>query len=179
MSVAVQLSPKRFRGIAYGFTRGAAARSILVAVGCSIVAAFTAGGAGGDVGDLGPPPADPEVRGVLTDFYSTGHPSDSSVDVQFEGPIMVGVPKEHANPPLRPWCVRCGYPDQGTSPMYPVLAQVRVTVTQGLASSSLDPRRSVETTTTYNGTLCPGENQSQYCPAYYFYRDPQGNWQVA
>jgi hypothetical protein len=28
-------------------------------------------------------------------------------------------------------------------------------------------------------TSCPGVTQSQYCPAYYLYRDGQGNWQVA
>jgi hypothetical protein len=61
--------------------------------------------------------------------------------------------------------------------MYPVTALVTVTIKQALASSALAPFDPVESNTTYNGTACA--TQSQYCPAYYFYRDGQGNWQVA
>jgi hypothetical protein len=64
--------------------------------------------------------------------------------------------------------------------MYPVEALVSVTITQGLVSSALPPTSFVHTTTTtYNGTPCPGETVAQYCPAYFFYRDDQGHWQVA
>jgi hypothetical protein len=63
--------------------------------------------------------------------------------------------------------------------MYPVTALVTVTIKQALASSALAPSDPVESNTTYNGMGCAGVTQSQYCPAYYFYRDGQGNWQVA
>jgi len=63
--------------------------------------------------------------------------------------------------------------------MYPVMALVTVTIKQALESSALAASNPVETNTTYNGTSCAGVTQSQYCPAYYFYRDRQGNWQVA
>jgi hypothetical protein len=64
--------------------------------------------------------------------------------------------------------------------MYPVMALVTVTIKDSLESSALAPTNPVEATTiTHNGTLCAGVTQSQYCPAYYFYRDGQGNWQVA
>jgi hypothetical protein len=152
----------------------------VVVAGYCILAAFGACQANGDVGDLGPPPAEPEIRQALTDFYRAGQPLGSMVDVRFDGPIIVGQqPTEHPNPPPGPWCVRCGHPDQGLSPMYPVLALVTVTVRQGLQSSALAPSNSVESNITYNGTSCPGPTRSQYCPAYYFYRDRRGNWQVA
>jgi hypothetical protein len=63
--------------------------------------------------------------------------------------------------------------------MYPVRALVTVTVKQGLESSALASSNPIETNSTYNGTSCPGVTQSQYCPAYYLYRDGKGNWQVA
>jgi hypothetical protein len=151
----------------------------LLVAGYSILAVLDASQARGDVGDLGPPPAEPEIRQTLIDFYNAGSPLGSTVDVQFAGPILVGQPTEHANPPLRPWCVRCGYPDQGLSPMYPVMALVTVTARHGVASSALAPSTVVESKTTYSGTSCPGVAGSQYCPAYYFYRDGQGSWHVA
>jgi hypothetical protein len=134
----------------------------------------------GDVGDLGPPPSDPEIKQALTDFYAAGQPLGSTVDVQFDGPILVGQPTEHAEPPPRPWCVRCGYHDQGIGPMYPIMTLVTVTIQQGLNGSALGTSNSVGTsTTTHNGTSCAGQSRSEYCPAYYFYQDQQGNWQVA
>lgn len=160
------------------FTKRISVLAVLYLAAYCILAAFGASQASGDVGDLGPPPAEPEIKQTLIDFYSAGHPLGSTVDVEFNGPILVGQPTEHANPPPRPWCVRCGYPDQGISPMYPVTALVTVTIKQTLASSALAPSNPVETNTTYNGTGC-AVNQSEYCPAYYFYRDRQGNWQVA
>lgn len=152
----------------------------LLFFGCySLMGAVGASQAIGDVGDLGPPPADSEIRQALADFYSAGQPLGSSVDVHLDGTPLVGLPTEHANPPPDPWCVRCGYPDQGTSPMYPVMALVTVKINQGLESSSLARSSPVETTNTRNGTSCAGVTQSRYCPAYYFYRDGQGNWQIA
>lgn len=133
-----------------------------------------------DVGDLGAPPAESEVKQTLTDLYNAGHPPDWQIDVQIVGPILVGQPAMHPNPPPDPWCVRCGYPDQGASLMYPVMATASVTSTQGLVSSAL-PSSSVihTTTTTYNGTPCPGETVAQYCPTYFFYRDGGGRWRIA
>ncbi|OMC36732.1 hypothetical protein A5740_00200 [Mycobacterium sp. GA-1841] len=129
---------------------------------------------------MGSPPADWEVKQTLTDLYNAGHPPDWAIDVQIVGPIMVGQPTIHPNPPPDPWCVRCGYPDQGASLMYPVMAVASVTSTQGLVSSALPASSFVHTTTTtYNGTPCPGETVAQYCPAYFFYRDGGGRWQIA
>jgi hypothetical protein len=162
-----------------GFTNRVPVLAVLLVAGCCILAAFGASQANADIGDLGPPPAESEIKQSLVDFYSAGHPLGSTVDVQFDGPILVGQPAEHANPPPLPWCVRCGYPDQGTSPMYPVRALVTVTIKQGPESSALAPSNPIETNSTYNGTSCPGVTHSQYCPAYYLYRDGQGNWQVA
>lgn len=146
-------------------------------VAATLVGAVTAHA---NVGELGPPPGEPEIRQALTDLYSAGKPPDFTTDVRFDGPVVVGKPTVHPNPPPQPWCVRCGHPDQGSSLMYPVVAIVSVTTTQGLESSALPPTSLIHTTTTsYNGTACPGETSAQYCPAYFFYRDTQGNWQVA
>jgi len=142
------------------------------------------------VGELGPAPVESEIKQTLIDLYHAGRPPDFTVDVQFDGPILVGQPTVHPNPPPQPWCVprpqpiqhgvRCGYPDLGSSPMYPVLALVSVTTTQGLVSSALPPTSSVDTTTvTYDGKPCPGQTNAQYCPTYFFYRDDGGHWQVA
>jgi hypothetical protein len=172
-------SPRGFRQQTSCFAKRARVLGVLLAAGYCILAALATGSANGDVGDLGPPPAESEIKQALIDFYSAGHPLGSTVDVRFDGPILVGQPTEHANPPPGPWCVRCGYPDQGVSPMYPVLALVTVTINQGLQSSALSPSNSVETRGTQNGTSCAGPTQSRYCPDYYLYRDGRGNWQVA
>lgn len=152
---------------------------LLLAAGYCILVILGMGQASGDVGDLGPPPADFEIHRALTELYSAGLPLGTTFDVQLDGPILTGPPTERANPPPRPWCVRCGYPDQGRSLMYPVAALVTVTVTQGLESSALSADKHVVTKTTYNGTSCAGATFARYCPAYYFYRDTLGNWQVA
>jgi hypothetical protein len=134
-----------------------------------------------DVGELGPPPSTDEAKAALTWLYNNGQPPDTTIDVDFPGTVMIGAkPTMHPNPPPDPWCVRCGYPDQGSSLMYPVIALVTVTSTQGLASSSL-PESSFRhvVTTSYNGTPCNGEQRAEYCPAYYFYRDPDGRWRIA
>jgi hypothetical protein len=159
-------------------TRRLAIMATLLFAGYGLLMASGVSQANGDVGDLGPPPAESEITQILTDFYSAAQPPGSTVDVKFDGPIIVGPPTDHANPPPRPLCVRCGSPDQGISPMYPVLAQVRVKVKYDQKSSAIYPSDPV-VTTTYNGTTCPGVTKSQYCPAYYFYRDRHGNWQVA
>ena len=154
------------------------------------VAALGAGVSYANVGELGPPPSDPEIEQALTELYQAGHPPDWVIDVQLIGPILVGQPTMHPNPPPDPWCVprpqpiqrgvRCGYPDQGSSRMYPVMAVASVTTTQGLVSSALPPTSSVQTThMAYNGAACPGETNAQYCPTYFFYRDGQGRWRVA
>jgi hypothetical protein len=149
--------------------------ALLIAVSCLFAMASTSR-AEADVGPLGPPPAEPDIRAALTGYFTAGHPLGSVVDVQFNGPIIVGPATEHANPPLGPWCVRCGQPDQGISLMYPVKALVTVTATQDLHTSAL--AGAAANTATYNGTTCPGFTKSQFCPAFYFYRDAQGNWQV-
>lgn len=151
---------------------------------------FGAGVSHADVGELGLPPSESEIRQTLSDLYNAGHPPDWVIDVQSVGPILVGQPRMRPNPPPGPWCVprpqpiqrgvRCGYPDQGSSLMYPVMALVSVTTTQGLVSSALPPNSFVHTTTVqYNGTACPGETNAQYCPIYYFYRDGRGGWHTA
>jgi hypothetical protein len=153
--------------------------AVLFAICFSFTTAFGAIGAHAGVGDLGPPPSESEIRQTLTDLYNAGYPPDFTIDVQFDGPIIVGKPTVHANPPPQPWCVRCGYPDQGSSQMYPVVAIVSVTTTQGLVSSALPPSSFVHTTnTSYNGTPCPGETKAEYCPTYFFYRNEQGAWRA-
>jgi hypothetical protein len=164
--------------------------AVFLATSLATATGFGSGVSHADIGDLGPPPGDPEIEQALTDLYQAGHPPDWVIDVQFVGPILVGQPTMHQNPPPDPWCVprpqpiqrgvRCGYPDQGSSLMYPVLTLASVTTTQGLVSSALPPTSLVHTTTVqYNGTACPGETNAQYCPTYYFYRDGQGRWQIA
>ncbi len=128
----------------------------------------------------GPPPTTEEAQAALAWLYANGKPPDSSVNVQFPGPLLVGPAQMHPNPPPDPWCVRCGYPDQGSSLMYPVLGAVTVTTTQGLVASALPPTSHVHVTTvTYNGTACRGEHKAEYCPTYFFYRDSGGRWRVA
>jgi hypothetical protein len=172
------------------FARRLAFVAVLVATCFVTVTIFGAVRSEAKVGELGPPPVDSEVKQALVDLYHAGQPPDFTVDVEFDGPILVGAPTVHPNPPPQPWCVprpqpiqhgvRCGHPDPGSSPMYPVLALVSVTITQGLASSALPPSSFVNTTsTTYDGKPCPGERQAQYCPTYFFYRDEAGHWQVA
>lgn len=164
--------------------------AVLLATCFATVTAVDAVRSDAKVGELGPPPSDAEVKQTLVDLYHAGQPPDFTVDVEFVGPIIVGQPTIHPNPPPQPWCVprpqpiqhgvRCGHPDMGASPMYPVLALASVTTTQGLVSSALPPTSSVDTTTvTYDGKPCPGEANAQYCPTYFFYRDDGGHWQVA
>lgn len=179
MRVTIQPTHHEYSQRVEHFMKQLSALAVLFFVGCGIVVAFGAAQASGDVGDLGPPPGELEIKQTLADFYNAGQPLGTTVDVQFDGPILMGPPTEHAIPPPRPWCVRCGYPYPGTSLMYPVTAVVTVTVTHGLGSSALSPSNSVGITTTYNGTPCAAESKTQYCPAYYFHRDDQGNWQVA
>jgi hypothetical protein len=179
VSAARDLSPSGFRQRTSRFAKQARILGVLLVAGCCVLATLGNNPANGDVGNLGPPPAESEIKQALIDFYSAGHPASSTVDVRFDGPILVGQPTGHANPPPGPWCVRCGYPDQGVSPMYPVLALVTVTINQGLQSSALAPSSSAQSRATQNGTSCGGVSESRYCPNYYFYRDGHGNWQVA
>ena len=159
--------------------RRIAAAATLFALWCVCTTVFGGFRAGAGVGELGPPPSEAEIRQTLTDLYNAGYPPDFTIDVEFDGPIIVGQPTVHANPPPQPWCVRCGYPDQGSSQMYPVVAIVTVTTTQGLVSSALPPSSFVHTgTTSYNGTPCVGETKVEYCPTYFFYRNEQGGWQA-
>ena len=178
MSAKLHLSPRACTETTSPATKRLSVLAILLIAGYCVFATFGASRAIGDVGDLGPPPAVPEIQQAITDLYAAAAPLGSTVDVQFDGPIMVGSATEHANPPPQPWCVRCGYPDQGSSLMYPVLTLVRVTTTYGQQSSAVTPANPVDTTT-YNGMLCPGVDKPLVCTAYYFYRDGQGNWQVA
>ena len=136
------------------------------------------GVAGADVGDLGPPPVEQEIKQTLTDLYVAAQPVGSDTDVGFDGPILVGNPTLHTNPPPEPWCVRCGYPDQGASLMYPVMALVTVNMKQNLDTSALGPGI-VENASTRNGTTCPADPLPAPCPAYYFYRDGAGYWHTA
>jgi hypothetical protein len=105
--------------------------------GYTLLAMFGAGLANGDVGDLGPPAAELEIKGVLTDFYNAGHPLGSTIDVQFDGPILVGQATEHANPLRNPGVSAAAIQTRASAFMYPVKALV--TVTQGQESSALAP----------------------------------------
>jgi len=183
----------QFTGFAQWLSRFASRLAIVAVVLDTCFATVVALGAvraDAKVGVLGPPPVDSEIKQALIDLYHAGQPPDFTVDVQFVGPVLVGAPTVHPNPPPSPWCVprpqpiqhgvRCGHPDLGASPMYPVLALVSVTTTQGLVSSALPPSSfDHSTTTTYDGKPCPGKTQAQYCPTYFFYRDDRGHWQVA
>jgi hypothetical protein len=169
-------SDRRSADRARASAKQASALTVLFAAAYLLLALCGASPASGDVGELGPPPAESEVRQALTDYFTAGHPLASTVDVRFDGPILVGQATEHSNPPLEPWCVRCGYPDQGISLMYPVKAVVTVKAIQDMHTSAL--AGAAENTATYNGTSCPGFTQSQFCSSFFFYRDGQGNWQV-
>ena len=176
-------------GVVLGSVRGTIPRGIprsirLFVKGVALAACIASLAAPGsprsaaDVGDLGPPPTIDDVKAALTWLYNNGQPPDTTIDVAFPGTIVVGAnPTVHPNPPPDP---RCGYPDQGTSLMYPVIALATVTSVQGLVSSAL-PESSYRhvLTTSYNGTPCNGEQKAEYCPAYYFYRDPEGRWRIA
>jgi hypothetical protein len=178
--IARPLFSRGFLGQAPRFVSGVVIVAAILATCLAVVTVSGAARSNADVGELGPAPSDVEMRQAFTDFYNAGHPPDTTVDVEFPGPILVGQPTVHPNPPPDPWCVRCGYPDQGTSPMYPVLALVSVTITQGLEASALPSTSFAHTiTTTYNGTPCTGETKAEYCPSYFFYRDGAGRWRVA
>lgn len=172
----------------HGLVRGAARFAGRLVVLTVVLATCLAAGAlaaparsEAAVGELGPPPTEFEAKQALTWLYNNGKAVDTTVDVTFPSSIVIGnTPVMHPNPPPDPWCVRCGYPDPGSSLMYPVLALVSVTTTQGFVASAL-PESSYRhvVTTSYNGTACTGQHQAEYCPAYYFYRDPQGRWRIA
>ena len=55
-------------------TKRLSVMATLLVAGYGLLMAFGASQAHGDVGDLGPPPADPEVTQTLTDFYNAGQP---------------------------------------------------------------------------------------------------------
>jgi hypothetical protein len=109
------------------------------------------------VGDLGPPPTEPEIKQTIADLYNVGQPPGTQVDVQFFGPITVGQVVEHDNP------------FSSSSPMYPVNAQVKVT-TKYVPHSVFDPESVL--VSDYFGTPPTGDG------SYYFYRDEKGNWQM-
>jgi len=117
-----------------------------------LAALAVAGRAGADVGDLGAPPTDPEVRQTVTDLYSLGVESSAHVDVEFDGPINVLGIAQHMRYHL-------------IIPMYRVYAPVTVTVTRG----PYDPVEVLHN----GGDQCEGTD----C-AFYFYRDGAGNWQA-
>jgi hypothetical protein len=82
-----------------GFTNRVSVLAVLLVAGYCVLAVFGANRANADIGDLGPPPAESEIKQSLVDFYSAGQPLGSNVDVQFNGPILVA-PAEHATPRL-------------------------------------------------------------------------------
>jgi hypothetical protein len=109
------------------------------------------------VGELGPPPTEPEIRQLVQGLYDVGQSPNVGVNVEFFGPITVGSIIQHDNP------------DSGSSPMYPVNAQVRVTTVYP-PHSEFDPPSVL--TIDYYGPPPTGDG------SYYFYRDQNGNWQV-
>lgn len=141
-----------------GICRGSGARGSAIAVAAiALTGGLSAAPAQAVVGELGPPPTIPEIQQVVTDFYNVGEPPGTQVDVQFFGPISVGQIVQHDNP------------DSGSSPMYPVTAQVKVT-TKYMTHSVFDPPDIV--TVDYYGPPSTGDKP------YYFFRDVKGHWQV-
>jgi hypothetical protein len=146
--------------------------------------AFCTNLAGADVDDVGPPPSEPEIRQTLIDTFSRGQPLGNVVNVEFDGPIMVGAVTAHdkAGDPSVPTCqaqgkinpYRCKQYELVSAPMYPVFALVRVSVYQDLQASSVTASIPYESTTTHAGATCVPHGDC----AFYFYRDGQGNWQV-
>lgn len=170
-------SPDRLRRRCRPIHRPLAVTLFLLAI--QVITAFGVTFSYAGVGELGPPPSEIEVEQALSAHFSAGHPPDTHIQVGVVGPVIVGQPALHANPPPDPWCVRCGYPDQGASLMYPVSALVSVTTTQGLNSSALGDVSAAPSTTSYSGTSCPGVDRAQFCPMFYLYRNEHGHWQVA
>jgi hypothetical protein len=133
--------------------------AVLLLAGSWLLMATAVSPASASVGELGPPPTEPDVWQVVAGLYDVGQPPNVGVNLQFFGPITVGPAIPHDNP----------NPDSGSSPMYPVNAQIRVTTTYPGHSES-DPPSVV--TVDYYGPPPTGDG------SYYFYRDQQGNWQV-
>ncbi|WP_156749422.1 hypothetical protein [Mycobacterium sp. E1747] len=131
--------------------------AMLLVLTYGFMAAVVATQARAAVGDLGPPPSEPEIRQTITDFYSIGQPPGTEVNVDFIGPITLGQVVQHDNP------------DSSSSPMYPVNAQVRVTI-KYVTHSVFDPEQI--STVDYYGPPPTGDG------SYYFFRDDKGHWQV-
>jgi hypothetical protein len=131
--------------------------AVLLFASSYLLATIGAAPASASVGDLGPPPTEPEIKQIITDFYNVGQPPGTQVDVAFFGPITVGQVVQHDNP------------DSSSSPMYPVNAQVTVT-TKYVPRSVSDPEQIV--TIDYYGPPPTGDG------SYYFFRDDKGHWQV-
>jgi hypothetical protein len=146
----------------------------LVFATCIAAVTFGASRAAADIGDLGPPPTQPEVAGALTDLYNRGKPLGSDVGVVFAGPIQVGQPTPH-DVPGGAWCFTCAEYAKVNTPTYPVFALVRVTVRYDVESSAVSPDSESSYTTTFAGANCVAGRDC----AYHFYRDEQGNWLVA
>jgi hypothetical protein len=145
----------------------------LLLAGYTASVAFGTNRAAADIGDLGPPPTQPEIERTLTDLYLRGKPLGSNVDVVFDGPIQVGQVTQH-DVPGDPQCFTCAQYAKVSSPTYPVFALVRVTVKYGLESSALSSASEPSYTTTFAGANCVAGRDC----AYHFYRDQQGNWLV-
>lgn len=177
---AVSESAKPPYGVIQGVTSYVGARLLVLPlslfVGSWLAATVGPTHASADVGDLGPPPAEQEIKQTIADMYTSGQPLGTRVDIQFDGPITVGAVTEHERP-ADGWCATChfaiGQRYVVSSAVYPVFAVVKVATTYGFQSSSITPSGPVETTHD-GGVSCRGGGA---CP-YYFYRDAQGNWQA-
>jgi hypothetical protein len=133
--------------------------SVLVFAAYWLLTTTYASSANAAVGELGPPPTEPEIRQVVAGLYNVGQPPNVGVELQFFGPITVGTAIQHDNP----------QPDSGSSLMYPVNSQVRVSTTY--PPHSVHDQPSV-LTVDYYGPPPTGDG------SYYFYRDQNGNWRV-
>lgn len=140
---------------------------------CTASVALGATRAAADIGDLGPPPTQPEVQQTLTDLYNRGKPLGSHVDVVFAGPLQVGPSTPH-DVPGGAWCFTCAEHAKVNTPTYPVFALVRVTVHYNVESSAVSPESETSYITTFAGANCVAGRDC----AYHFYRDEQGNWLV-
>jgi hypothetical protein len=157
-SVSLSIRQRR-REPDFGTVKRYSILAVLLLTGYWLLMATDVSPASAAVGELGPPPTEPEIRQVVAGLYNIGQPPDVGVDLQFFGPITVGTAIQYDNP----------NPDSGSSPMYPINAQVRVITTYPPHS---ERDQASVLTIDYYGPPPTGDG------SYYFYRDQDGNWQV-
>ncbi|GAB4664144.1 hypothetical protein [Mycobacterium intracellulare] len=164
--------PRCSKRASFGLLKQLSVLLALLFAGYCATLGLGTGPSNADVGALGPPPSEFEVRQAIAGLYAAAQPADSRVDIQFDGPILVGIPTDH-DISGNPWCPICAQHSVNHTQMYPVYALVKVTTTFNLGTSAIYPSEPVQTSAN-SGTTCAGVRDC----AYYFYRDTKGNWQV-